>query len=91
MSRGCGFVDALERLGTARALGAARPSGRAAPDRLGAGEKSEPPSTGHWADVRAAVDYYADFTKEVDQHRAEQRQFERRERERWERSERLLG
>jgi len=41
--------------------------------------------------VRAAVDYYADFTDEVDQHRAEQREFERRERERWERSERVLG
>jgi uncharacterized protein (DUF433 family) len=41
--------------------------------------------------VRAAVDYYADFTEEVDQYRAEQREFERRERERWERSERVLG
>src|SRR6266545_6468437 len=28
--------------------------------------------------VRAAIDYYADFTEEVDQHRAEQREFERR-------------
>lgn len=41
--------------------------------------------------VRAAVDYYADFTEDVDQSRAEQHQFERRERERWERSERVLG
>jgi len=41
--------------------------------------------------VRAAVDYYADFTEEVDQYRAEQSEFERRERERWERSERVLG
>ncbi|MGH2944789.1 MAG: DUF433 domain-containing protein [Solirubrobacteraceae bacterium] len=41
--------------------------------------------------VRAAADYYADFTEEVDQHRAQQREFERRERERWERSERMLG
>ncbi len=41
--------------------------------------------------VRAAVDYYADFTDEVDQYRAEQREVERRERERWERSRRVLG
>lgn len=41
--------------------------------------------------VRAAVDYYADFTEEVDQYRDEQREFEARERERWERSQRVLG
>lgn len=41
--------------------------------------------------VRAAVDYYADFTDEVDQYTAEEREFERRERERWERSQRVLG
>jgi uncharacterized protein (DUF433 family) len=41
--------------------------------------------------VRAAVDYYADFTDEVDHFRAEQLEFERRERERWERSQRVLG
>src|SRR6266542_1490922 len=29
--------------------------------------------------VRAAVDYYADFTEEVDRYRAEQRAFEQRE------------
>ena len=39
--------------------------------------------------VRAAVDYCADFTNEVEQYRAEQREFERRERKRWERSQRL--
>ncbi len=41
--------------------------------------------------VRAAVDYYAEFTEEVDRHRTEQREFEQRERERWERSQRVLG
>jgi uncharacterized protein (DUF433 family) len=41
--------------------------------------------------VQAAVDYYADFTDEVDQYRAEEREFERRERARWERSQRVLG
>ena len=41
--------------------------------------------------VRAAVDYYADFTEEVDGYRDEEREFERRERERWERSQRVLG
>ncbi len=41
--------------------------------------------------VRAAVDYYADFTDEVDRYREEQRASEQRERERWERSERVLG
>jgi hypothetical protein len=46
-------------------------------------------SSGHRRPVK--VDYYADFTEEVDQYRAEQREFERRERERWERSERVLG
>jgi uncharacterized protein (DUF433 family) len=30
--------------------------------------------------VRAAVDYYADFTDEVDHHRTEQSEFEQRER-----------
>jgi uncharacterized protein (DUF433 family) len=41
--------------------------------------------------VRAAVAYYADFTEEVDRYREEQREFERRERERWERALRVLG
>jgi uncharacterized protein (DUF433 family) len=41
--------------------------------------------------VRAAVDYYADFTDEVDQYRAEQAEFEQRERERFERAQRVLG
>jgi uncharacterized protein (DUF433 family) len=40
--------------------------------------------------VRAAVDYYADFTAEVDAYREEEREHERRERERWERSQRVL-
>jgi uncharacterized protein (DUF433 family) len=41
--------------------------------------------------VRAAVDYYADFTDEVDHHRTEQAEFEQRERERFERAQRVLG
>lgn len=41
--------------------------------------------------VRAAVDYYADFAAEVDEHRTQALEFERRERERWERSQRVLG
>lgn len=41
--------------------------------------------------VQAAVDYYADFEDEVDQYRRDQREFERRERERWERSQRVVG
>jgi uncharacterized protein (DUF433 family) len=41
--------------------------------------------------VRAAIDYYADFKDEVDSYRAEACEFERRERERWERSQRVLG
>lgn len=41
--------------------------------------------------VQAAVDYYADFKDEVDQDRADELAFERRERERWERSQRVLG
>ncbi|HZE05944.1 MAG TPA: hypothetical protein VE127_12005 [Solirubrobacteraceae bacterium] len=41
--------------------------------------------------VQAAVDYYADFKDEVDEERAEEREFERRERARWERSQRVLG
>lgn len=41
--------------------------------------------------VQAAVDYYADFTDEVDQYRVEQLEFERRERDRWERAQRVLG
>ena len=40
--------------------------------------------------VQATIDYYADFTDEVDQDRAQQGDFERRERERWERSQRVL-
>jgi uncharacterized protein (DUF433 family) len=41
--------------------------------------------------VRASVDYYADFADEVDRYRAEQLEFESRERERFERSQRVLG
>lgn len=41
--------------------------------------------------VQAAIDYYADFKDEVDGYRAEARELERRERERWERSQRVLG
>jgi uncharacterized protein (DUF433 family) len=41
--------------------------------------------------VQAAVDYYADFRDEVDGYRAEAHELERRERERWERSRRVLG
>lgn len=41
--------------------------------------------------VQAAIDYYADFTAEVDEYRAEQLEFEQREHERWERSQRVLG
>ena len=41
--------------------------------------------------VRAAIDYYADFKDEVDAYREEVREFEQRERERWERSQRVLG
>jgi uncharacterized protein (DUF433 family) len=41
--------------------------------------------------VMAAIDYYADFKDEVDEYLAEEREFERRERERWERSQRVLG
>ena len=41
--------------------------------------------------VQAAVSYYADFTDEVDEYRDQEREFERRERERWERAQRVLG
>jgi hypothetical protein len=41
--------------------------------------------------VQSAVDYCAHFKAEVDEDRAEEREFERRERERWERSQRVLG
>lgn len=41
--------------------------------------------------VQAAVDYYADFTEEVDADRDQAVEFERRERERWERARRGLG
>lgn len=41
--------------------------------------------------VQAAVDYYADFKDEVDRYRAEELEFEQRERERWERAQRVLG
>ncbi|HUO71646.1 MAG TPA: DUF433 domain-containing protein [Solirubrobacteraceae bacterium] len=40
--------------------------------------------------VQAAVEYYADYTDEVDRYRAEEREFEQRERERWERAQRVL-
>jgi uncharacterized protein (DUF433 family) len=41
--------------------------------------------------VRAAVDYYADFAEEIDAYRAEELRFAERERERWERAQRVLG
>lgn len=41
--------------------------------------------------VQAAIDYYADFKDEVDGYRMEVRELERRERERWERSQLVLG
>jgi uncharacterized protein (DUF433 family) len=41
--------------------------------------------------VQAAVDYYADFAAEVDAQQAREREFERRERERFERAQRVLG
>jgi uncharacterized protein (DUF433 family) len=41
--------------------------------------------------VRAVADYYADFADEVDAYRAEEREFEERERERWTRAQRVLG
>jgi uncharacterized protein (DUF433 family) len=41
--------------------------------------------------VRAAIDYYADFKDEVDGYRAEELDYERREHERSERSQRVLG
>lgn len=41
--------------------------------------------------VHAAVNYYADFTEEVDEYRALEHESERRERERWERAQRVLG
>jgi uncharacterized protein (DUF433 family) len=40
--------------------------------------------------VQAAVSYYAYFTEEVEEHRARERELERRERERWERAQRVL-
>lgn len=40
--------------------------------------------------VQAAIAYYADFKDEVDQYRAQEQGFEQRERERWERSQRVL-
>ena len=40
--------------------------------------------------VQAAVNYYAEFTDEVDRYRAEQREFEQREHGRWERAQRVL-
>lgn len=41
--------------------------------------------------VRAAVAYYADYTDEVDEQAAADNDYARRERERWERSQRVLG
>ncbi len=41
--------------------------------------------------VQAAVDYYADFAVEVDAQQEREREFERRERERFERAQRVLG
>lgn len=43
------------------------------------------------ATVRAAVDYYADFTEEIDAYRAEELAFAERERERSERARQVLG
>jgi uncharacterized protein (DUF433 family) len=43
------------------------------------------------AQVRAVINYYADFQEEVDRHAAEAREFEERERERWERAQRVLS
>jgi len=40
--------------------------------------------------VKAAIDFYADFKDEVDRYRAEEREYERRERARSERSQRVL-
>lgn len=40
--------------------------------------------------VQAVIDYYADFKDEVDQYRAQEQDFEQRERDRWERSQRVL-
>lgn len=41
--------------------------------------------------VQAAVDYYADFAAEVDAQQAREHEYERRERERFERAQRVLG
>jgi uncharacterized protein (DUF433 family) len=41
--------------------------------------------------VRAAVDYYADFTDEIDAYRAEETAFAERERRRAERAQQVLG
>lgn len=41
--------------------------------------------------VRAAVDYYADFTEEIDAYRADELAFAERERLRFERAQRVLG
>jgi uncharacterized protein (DUF433 family) len=41
--------------------------------------------------VRAAIDYYADFTTEVDADWAQERELEQREHERFERAQRVLG
>lgn len=41
--------------------------------------------------VRAAIDYYADFTEEVDAHRADELRCAERERARSERARRILG
>ncbi len=64
-------------------------------DTLSASDSSVPDAAEYLGltegQVRAAVDYYADFTEEVDEHRAQHREFERRERERWERSQRVRG
>lgn len=42
------------------------------------------------AQVRAAVAYYAEYPAEVDDHLAEEEAFAARERERWERTQRVL-
>jgi uncharacterized protein (DUF433 family) len=41
--------------------------------------------------IRAAVDYYAEFADEIDAYRADELRFAERERERWERAQRVLG
>lgn len=71
-------LDVWQVLSTVRASGG---SAATAAEYLGILERQ----------VRAAVDYYADFGDEVDAYAAEERELERRERERFERAQRVLG